>query len=406
MTAMPVYQYTAVDVSGQMRRGQLEASSETALDAMLRKQGQWLADAVERAEVARTESRVRGNKPVPRRLLIEFFLQISIQLRSGVTLVEAISFGLDDVAHDGFRQVQTYIVDRVRAGASFSEALADHPRTFAPLIVSLIRAGESSGKLAETCSDIRKYYEWVDRLMGDIRQALMYPVMVLVATVIFFFLVFTFLIPRFAGVLTEIKVPLPLLTRVFMDISAFMTAHWIWVLLGMVVGGFGVCVAPRVSPAVARGVDWLKLNLPIFGPIHHLICLSRVAQNLATLYQSGIPLLKSLELCRTLVGNRLMEDSIKRVEAAVNAGRPMNEAMKADPLFSRLMAKMVGVGENTGSLGDSLQHVADYYDEMVPRQVKKFLSLLEPVMILGLIVMVGTVALAVFLPIASMLEAR
>lgn len=403
---MPVFQYTAVDGLGQTLRGEMEATSESALDAMLRKQGQWLAEANERTVVLRQQGRAKGNRAIPRRLLIEFFLQANIQLRTGVTLVDAIGFGLDDVTHAGFREVQTQILDRVRAGASFSDALADHPKTFAPLIISLIRAGESSGRLSETCGDIRRYYEWVDRLMGDIRQALMYPAMVLVATIIFFFLVFTFLIPRFAGVLTEIKVPLPFITRLFMDISKFMTGHAGLVAAGLVAVAVTVYLAPKYFVSVARFVDRLKLALPIFGPIHHLICLSRVAQNLATLYKSGIPLLQALQLCRTLVGNRLMEDSIQRVEVAVNAGRPMNEAMKADPLFSRLMAQMVGIGEKTGSLGDSLQHVADYYDEMVPRQVKKFLSLLEPVMILGLIVMVGAVALAVFLPIASMLEAR
>ena len=403
---MPVYQYTAVDDLGQTLRGQMEASSESALDTMLRKQGHWLAEATERSLALRQQGRTKGNRPVSRRLLIEFFLQANIQLRTGVTLVDAIGFGLDDVSHAGFREVQMQILDRVRAGSSFSEALAEHPKTFAPLVVSLIRAGESSGRLAETCGDIRRYYEWVDRLMSDIRQALLYPTMVLVATVLFFFLVFTFLIPRFASVLTEIKVPLPLLTRVFMDISKFMTGQAGWVAAGLVLAVVTAFLAPKYSVTIARIVDRVKLSLPIFGPIHHLICLSRVAQNLATLYKSGIPLLQALGLCRTLVGNRLMEDSLQRVEAAVNAGRPMNEAMKADPLFSRLMAQMVGIGEKTGSLGDSLQHVADYYDEMVPRQVKKFLSLLEPVMILGLIVMVGTVALAVFLPIASMLDAR
>ena len=403
---MPVYQYTAVDDLGQTLRGQMEASSESALGTMLRKQGHWLAEATERSLALRQQDRTKGNRPVSRRLLIEFFLQANIQLRTGVTLVDAIGFGLDDVSHAGFREVQMQILDRVRAGSSFSEALAEHPKTFAPLVVSLIRAGESSGRLAETCGDIRRYYEWVDRLMSDIRQALMYPTMVLVATVLFFFLVFTFLIPRFASVLTEIKVPLPLLTRVFMDISKFMTGQAGWVAAGLVLAVVTTFLAPKYSVTIARMVDRVKLSLPIFGPIHHLICLSRVAQNLATLYKSGIPLIQALGLCRTLVGNRLMEDSLQRVEAAVNAGRPMNEAMKADPLFSRLMAQMVGIGEKTGSLGDSLQHVADYYDEMVPRQVKKFLSLLEPVMILGLIVMVGTVALAVFLPIASMLDAR
>jgi len=403
---MPTYQYTAVDDLGQKLRGQMDAASESALEALLRKQGHWLAEARERSAVTPTRSRARGNRPMPRRVLIEFFLQTGLQLRTGIALVDALGFGLEHQTNPGFRAVQRELLERVRAGNSFSEALAAHPRTFAPLVVSLVRAGESSGRLAETCAEIRRNYEWLDRLMADMRQALLYPAFVLVATIIFFFLMFTFLIPKFAAVLTEIKVKMPWLTRVFLDISAFMSAHGLVVGLGMVAVGVGFVFAPKWSPVIARLFDRALLALPILGPIHHLMCLSRVAQNLATLYRSGIPLLQSLQLCKALVGNRILEDAVTEVEVSVNAGRPMNEAMKANPLFSRLMVQMVAVGESTGSLGDSLQHVSDYYDELVPRQVKKFLSILEPVMIIALIFMVGTVALAVFLPIATMLDAK
>lgn len=403
---MPLYQYTAVNDLGQTMRGQMEASSESALEAILRKQGQWLADAKERTMRNAMTARVRGNRPVPRRVLIEFFLQTSLQLRSGITIVEALGFGLDDQTNAIFREIQEDILGRVKAGAVLSEAMAFHPRTFPPLVINLIRAGEAGGRVGETCSELRRYYEWVDRLMADIRQALLYPAFVLMATVAFFFLVFTFLIPRFATVLTEIKVPLPWITRLFLDISQFMKAHG-WVvglgLLGLVAA---IKIGPRISDTLARFQDRVRLMIPIFGPIHHLICLSRVAQNLATLYQAGIPLLTALGLCRELVGNRVLADAVSDVEASVNSGRQMNEAMKANPLFSRLMVQMVAVGESTGTLGDALQHVASYYDEIVPRQVKKLLAVLEPVMIVGLIFMVGTVALAVFLPIASMLDAR
>lgn len=403
---MPLYRYTALDEVGRSLRGQMEASSEAALEAVLRKQGQWLTEARSRAVEANAKVRPRGNRPVSCRVLIEFFLQTGLQLRSGVSLVEALAFGLEDEANAAFQSVQREVLDRVRAGSTFSEALTAHPRTFAPLVVNLIKAGESSGRLAETCVEIRRYYEWVDRLMADIRQALLYPAFVLVATIVFFFLVFTFLIPRFALVLTEIKVPLPLLTRLMLDMSAFMTGH------GWLIGGaiallfFALKFGPTISGRFARALDWLKLTLPIFGPIHHLICLSRVAQNLATLYRAGIPLLASLQLCRALVGNRLLEEALVTVEASVNAGRPMNESMRENPVFSRLMVQMVGVGEATGTLGDSLQHVSDYYNEVVPRQVKKLLSILEPVMIIGLVIMVGLVALAVFLPIVSMFDAK
>ena len=403
---MPTYQYTAVDDLGQKLQGQMEAANESALESLLRKQGQWLAEARERNAAAPSRARRRGNRPVPRRVLIEFFLQTSLQLRSGVTLVDALGFGLEDQAHLGFRAVQRDLLERVRAGSSFSEALSGHPRTFAPLVTNLIRAGESSGRLTEACIEIRHNYEWLDRLMADMRQALLYPSMVLVAVILFFFLVFTFLIPRFAAVLTEIKVKMPWLTRLFLDISAFMQVHGWMVGIGMVCVGLALKFGPKYSVRIARLFDRIKLSLPIFGPIHHLMCLSRVAQNLATLYRSGIPLLQSLRLCRALVGNRILEDAMGEVEESVNAGRPMNESMKANPLFSRLMVQMVAVGETTGSLGDSLQHVADYYNEIVPREVKKFLSILEPMMIVGLIFMVGTVALAVFLPIATMLDAK
>lgn len=403
---MPVYQYTAVDDLGRTLSGQMEAASEPALDALLRRQGQWLAEVRERKAAPRVEARARGNRTVPRRVLIEFFLQTSLQLRSGIAIVDALGFGIDDLAHEGFREVQTELLDRVKAGSSFSEALAAQPRTFPPLVISLIRAGEASGRVAETCAELRNYYEWVDRLMADMRQALLYPAFVLVATVAFFFLVFTFLIPRFAQVLTEIKVPLPWITRLFLDISHFMTAHGWAVGSGLLFTAVAIRLGPRLSVRVARLVDHLKLGIPIFGPIHHLMCLSRIAQNLATLYRAGIPLLNALGLCRSLVGNRIMEDAVASLEARVNSGRQMNEAMKTNPLFSRLMVQMVAVGESTGTLGDSLQHVADYYNEIVPRQVKKLLAILEPVMIVGLIVMVGVVALAVFLPIASMLDAK
>ena len=293
---MPTYQYTAVDVQGHTLRGQMEASSETALDNLLRKRGQWLAEARERATATSPRPKARGNIPISRRMLIEFFLQTSLQLKSGISLVDALRFGLQDQPHAGLRSVQKAVLDRVEAGASFSEALAAHPRTFAPMIISLVCAGETSGRLSEMCSDIRRYFEWVDRLMADIRQALLYPAFVLMAVVLFFFLVFTFLIPRFAAVLTEIKVPLPMITRIFLDISAFMTAHGWVVGGGMILAGLGLKFGPRLSVRVACLFDHIKLSLPIFGPIHHLICLSRLAQNLATLYRAGIPLLQALKL--------------------------------------------------------------------------------------------------------------
>jgi len=400
---MPLYQYTAVDELGKRIRGQMEASNEAALETSLSRQGHWLAESSERVLTVRHAAQRRGNRRVPRRVLIEFFLQVHLQLRAGVALLDALKFGLDEGGHAAFQSVQKDLRERIKSGAAFSEALAAHPRTFAPLVVNLIRAGEGSGRLAETCGEIRRYYEWLDRLIGDFRQALIYPSIVLAVTTAFFFLVFTTLIPRFAVMLSELKIKLPFLTQALLDLSRFMTKYsW---LIGLMLGlGFlGLKYGPRFSERFATALDRFKLAIPIFGRILHLVCLARLAQNLTTLYNSGIPLLEALKLCRPLVGNRIVESGVLAVQAGVNAGQPMNEVMKEHPIFSRLMVQMVAVGESSGTLGDSLQHVADYYNDIVPRQVKKLLTILEPVMILGLIVLVGTVALAVFLPIAETL---
>jgi type II secretory pathway component PulF len=403
---MPLYQYTAIDDLGQRITGQVEASNEAALGTMLSRQGQWLAEASERQISVRRAARTRGNRRVPRRVLIEFFLQLHLQLRAGVSLIDALHFGLDDGANPGFRPIQRDLRERIRAGAAFSEAMAAHPRTFPPLVANLIRAGEGSGRLAESCREIQRYYEWLDRLIGDFRQALIYPLIVLGVTVIFFFVVFTTLIPRFATMLTELKIKLPWLTLAMLDLSRVMTQYAWGIGLGLAGLVAVLKFGPRSWSWFALLLDRLKLRLPIFGRILHLVCLARLAQNLTTLYSAGIPLLEALKLCRPLVGNRVVEAGVATLQAGVNAGRQLHEVMREDPIFSRLMIQMVAVGESSGTLGDSLQHVADYYNDVVPRQVKKLLTILEPVMILGLIVVVGTVALSVFLPIAETLGAQ
>jgi type IV pilus assembly protein PilC len=403
---MPLYVYTAVDDTGQELSGQMEAPSEAALESALTRQGRWLARARERNISARQTVQLHGNRKLSRRALIEFFLQLNLQLKSGVPLLTALSFGLEEGANAPLLIVQRDLLERVRAGAAFSEALAAHPRAFGPLVVNLIRAGESSGRVAETCGELRRYYEWLDRLVGDVRQALIYPSIVLGVTTIFFFVMFTTLIPRFAAVLLELHVRLPLLTRLLLDTSQFFTKY-VWFIgpgLGLIMGALKW--GPRWSPRFARILDRVKLRLPIFGPLLRLVCQSRLAQNLATLYGSGVPLLESLRLCRPLVGNRIFEEGVGELQAGVNAGRTLHEVMKENEVFSRLLVQMVAVGEGSGKLGESLQHVAEYYNEVLPRQVKKLLTILEPAMILGLIVLVGTVALAVFLPIAEALGAK
>lgn len=399
---MPVFNYIAIDAIGRKIRGRMDAASETALEGLLEKDGQWLAEAAIQ-QVKVPPPRQKAKARAPRRMLIEFFLQMSIQLNAGVPIFSALAFGASECDHAGFRGVQKDLLDRVQAGVPLSDAMAGYPGIFPPLVINLIRAGEAGGGLPETCRELHQYYEWLDRLVADVRQALVYPCFVLASTAGFVLLLFTFLIPRFATLLTELNVPLPLLTQGVMGLSDFMVAHWPWIVFLPPSLWLGAKTSRRWSPGLAMALDKLKLSLPIFGNLNRLICLSRFAHHVAVLYQAGIPLLESLRLCRGLVGNRVIAQAVESIEAGVNEGVPMHEVMARQPVFSKLILQMVMVGENTGQLGEALQNVADYYNEVIPRLIKKTFTILEPVMILSLIVLVGTVALSIFLPIANLL---
>ena len=404
---MPVFNFVAINEKGREYSGREEAISESALEGRLRKMGHWVADLKEARPLLRNKALgSKGGHRVPSRLITEFFLQLSMQLKAGIPLFNALSNETVDSGSPRFRQVMIDLTERVQAGQSLSEAMTCHPRVFPKLIVNILKAGEASGKLAESCQQVRHYLEWQDKMMADVKQALIYPGFILVAALLFVLLVFTFVIPKFSKLLAEMNVPLPTVTKVVMDISQFFVGHWLTVILST----FGVLasysLAMKFSKAFSYFMDAVKLKLPVIGQLYHMIGLSRFAQNLSIIYTSGIPLLEALGLVGDLVGNRVLERAVADLRRAVSEGKQMHTAMSAHPVFSRLVLQMVAVGETTGSLGTALDNVAQYYDEILPRMIKRMFSLLEPLMILGLIVFLGIIAMAVFLPIVSMITIR
>jgi type IV pilus assembly protein PilC len=404
---MPRFAFTAIDDRGREYRGEDEAVSEAVLEARLRKVGHWVARMSEVRPILR-RSGLYGIRAirVPRRPLAEFFLQMSMQLRAGIPLMTALASEAGESSHPGLRRVVTDLHDRVQAGEALSESMQAHPRAFPKLCVNLVRAGEASGSLAETLNRIRLHLEWQDRIIADVRQALVYPLFVLGCAVAFVFLVFTFLVPRFAKLLTELNVPLPLLTQIVTQTSDFFVHHAAALAAALVGGTTFFWAGIRFSPGVRYWMDRLRLALPVFGPLCRMIGLARFAQNLAVMYQAGIALPDSLTLVSGLTGSRVLELAILDLRKAVNEGRQMHTAMGAHPVFSPLVRQMVSVGETTGSLGTALENVSAYYNEVLPRQIKRLFSVIEPVMIISLVFFVGLIALSIFLPILSLLNIR
>ena len=409
---MPVYSYSAVNDKGKTTRGVMAAHSEPDLEEKLRTAGRWLLDAkLEKPSAGAGSAKKSGKgwsltrRKTSRRDLIEFCTLMTFQTRVGVPMVTALEVASQDCQNPYFRQVLGGIKSHIESGLLFCEALGKYPKVFSPHFVSMVRAGENSSKLPETFADQREYLEWLERIVADVRQASLYPAILLVLMTGFVLFLFSSIIPKFADLLTSLKVPLPLLTQIIFGLGTFCKATW-WIWLpGLLLLVIGVLAGRRYSTRMAFFLDALKLRLPVLGELNWMLAMSRFTHNLSVLYGSGVIILNALELCGSLVGNRVVEKAVKEVTQDVKEGMPISEAMRKHPVFPPLLLRMVVMGETTGSLDAALDNVASYYNEIIPRKIKKVFAVLEPMLMLFIIGLVGCVALAIYMPILSLMGA-
>ncbi|HVR35841.1 MAG TPA: type II secretion system F family protein [Methylomirabilota bacterium] len=408
---MAIFKYRGFDNDGKSVSGVMAADNEAGLEEKLRAAGCWLLRAEQDAGVTREKIDAEGRRQmaswgrVKRRDLIEFATILGFQTREGVPLIPALETATHHCENPRFRGVLHGLRRHLEAGLFFYEALGHYPKIFPPNFVSMVRAGENSGKLPEVFIDLRNYLEWLDGIVSDIRQASLYPAIVLTVVSGFVLFLFSFIIPQFAELLTSVNVELPLMTQIIFGISGFAKATWwIW-LTGLLVGGITVHVLRRVSESFALAFDRMKLKLPVFGELNHMLSISRFTHNLSILYRSGIVILQSLELCKGLVGNVAVERAVGEVRDAVKAGEGISEAMARHDVFPPLLLRMVVLGEKTGHIDTALENVSTYYNEVIPRRIKRIFTIMEPAIMLCLIGVVGVVAMSIFLPILSLMDA-
>ncbi len=404
---MQTYIYTGVDRTGRNVAGRMVASDEASLEEKVRAAGLWLIAA----EPDRSEAHAKRGLArfsfggTSRRELINFCTLMSFQLKVGIPMVTALQVSAEDCEKASFRQIIFELKQHVEAGTMLCEALEKYPSSFSPQFVSLVKAGEQSSALPETFMELKRYMEWQEQIVADVRQATIYPAIVLVVVAAFVLILFTFVIPRFISLLTDAKVALPLPTRIVFGMSdAIKATWWIW-FLGLTVGPAGIAIARHYSKRFAIFYDQVKFRLPLFGPLNHMLAVSRFAHNLGVLYKSGVTIVNALKLCRGLVGSVWVSTVVEDVGDRVEAGDTLSEAMRRHPVFPGLLIRMVVMGEKTGNLDHSLENVASYYNLIVPRRIKKIFSVMEPMLILFLVFLVGFVALAIFLPILGLLSA-
>lgn len=398
---MALFHYRALGADGRRLTGTLQAPDTIALAARLREAGAWLLDARETAGASTGFDTAQSRVSVRRSDLIGFFLQMSLLLKAGVTLPQALERLAADSAGTPLGNVIATLREQVTIGVPLNVAMQQFPRTFPRHTTAMVEAGEACGQVPEVFSSLTTHYEWLDQLVSDIRQALVYPVMVCVAATALVLLLFTVVVPRFVGLLLDLNLEVPLLTRIVMAISDALVSGWP-VVLAIVVGGPIALKLSLKSPSFAQWWDRQLMRVPIFGPLVSMFALSRFAQNLAQLYRTGVPLLRGLEITRDLVGNRAVAASLDDVRTRLQEGQPLHKGMADHDVFPPSIVTMVATGETSGSLDTALQGVADYYNKLVPRRIKLVFAIFNPAIMLILIGIIAIVALAVLLPILQL----
>ena len=407
---MTVFQYRGVDKTGRAIAGTMAAMDAINLEEKLRAGGYWLLDAQAKEQVATAKvgaESVLGSwgTGVKRRDMIEFCTMMTFQTRAGVPLVQALKVIAEDCDNLRFKKIIQELYRHLEAGLLLNEAMSKYPQIFPRQLTSVLRAGELGADLPGAFNSIRMYLEWLEEMLRDVRQATIYPVIVLTVVCAFVLLLFSFVIPRFVTLLDVAHVALPLLTRIVFGASDFFKATWwMWPTAAILVF-VSLKIGCRASPRFRLAVDHFKLKLPVFGELQQMLAVSRFAHNLAILYRSGIPIVTALKLCEDLVGNAVVEHCVNLMGKGVEAGETISESMGKHEIFPSLLVRMVAIGEASGNLDVGLQNVSDYYHDIVPRKIKTIFNLVEPGLIVFLVMLVGTIAVSIFLPILSLMTA-
>ena len=398
---MPEFNYKAVTVNGRLLEGHREAENVKRLTVLLAQDGLELIDSELRDKsAAKRHSRLKMKTAE----LANLIFQIGIQLRAGVPIVEALKSREGEDASGAQTIVRQRLSEVVEQGTPLSQGLEEFPRVFPGYIRNIVQVAERSGSLDENFIELRDYLEWMDQNWKAFKQAMLYPAFVLGALTIFIFIALRFVFPTVTELLFELDIPLPLITRMMIAASDFVVDYWGAILAVLFLTPPGLRLLFKVSKRASLLRDHFLLKLPFLGDVILTLAVARFLRSLILTQKAGIVITDSLAMGREVVGNAVIERSVTRIETAVSNGSTMSSTMAKDSTFPTLVRTMVGVGERSGSLDTSLQAVVDYYDDLVPRKIKTFFSVLEPGLIVLTVCLAGLVAAAVFLPLVNMLS--
>jgi type IV pilus assembly protein PilC len=410
---MANYKYAARDAAGNKVEGAIAAKTKEEAIAEIRKRGLSLLNIASSGEEKKGSSlgeffsgKVSAkNARASETDLILFTRQLATMVGAGIPLLECMEILAEQVENKGFRAVLTETIADIRGGVDFSSALEKFsPRTFPEIYCNMIRAGEVSGQLDEILIRLAEYQEAAAALKAKIKSAMTYPIVSLVMILGIVICLLVFIIPKFKSIFESLNIDLPLPTIILLAVADFMSNEWmIWISVSVV--SFIAFGAYKKTPWGRRQLDWLSLNIPVFGPLFKKVAISRFARTFSTLIQSGVPILGALEIVAATAGNKVIEGIVIEASESVRQGDNLATPLAAYPgVFPPMVTKMIAIGEKSGALEQLLSKIAEFYDQQVETTVDQLTSLIEPLMIGVMGLLVGGMVLAIFLPIFKIQE--
>ena len=422
---MARFNYVALDTRGQEATGLVEAPSSNAAISQLRQAGYFPTSVIEEAISSpdgqegrdRAAKMARTTKPrakkgivlfqrkkVKSKILMIFTRQLATLIDSGLPLLRSLNVLEKQERDKVLKNTINKVADSVQSGSTFSDALALHPRIFNDLYVNMVKAGEVGGVLELVLTRLSEFQEKAAKIKNKVLAAMVYPgiVMTMAMGIMSFLLVF--IVPRFEVIFHDLlgDKPLPPVTRFVIGASDFAKNHGL-VILGVVVAAVTLYKFIGRTRRGRLAIDTFKLRMPLFGNLNRKTAISRFARTLGTLVTSGVPILQALNITRETAGNAAIARAISHVHDSVKEGESIVQPLEASRVFPPMVVSMVDVGEETGKLPEMLLKVADVYDDEVDNAVVALTSMLEPIMIVFLAVIVGTIVLALFTPLISII---
>jgi type IV pilus assembly protein PilC len=404
MAATATFEYKVRDKSGKLKTGKLDAETQAQVASKLKGMGYAPLSITEANAGMNKEIQLPGMKPkVKLKDLAVFSRQFATMINSGLSLLRALTILTEQTENKELARILREVRNDIETGNSLSSAMAKHPNTFPPLMVNMCKAGEVGGFLDSVLLQIAENYEAEVKLRGKVKAAMTYPVVVFIMAILMGVAMLLFIVPVFATMFEGLGAQLPLPTRVLVALSGILKVTAPLLILGLV--GFAVWWGKvKNTEKVRNVVDPLKLKTPVFGELFRKIALSRFSRNLGTMLTSGVPILQSLDIVADTTGNVVLARAIRDVQESVRNGEALAAPLLNHPVFPPMVVQMMSVGEDTGALDAMLMKISEFYDQEVEATTESLTALIEPLMIAFLGGMVGSMIVALYMPIFKVFD--